>query len=147
MALDEFTRVAQNELYGAAFQESIEKGKLIGSRCRSCQALYLPPRPICPGCRSQDMEMVNFKGEGKLIAYTVISVPPPLMAEEGFSRENPYCSGVVELAEGVRVTARILGVHVKKPETIKIGTPVVAEYIERVHQGEKKTFLAFRVLA
>ena len=86
------------------------------------------------------------KGKGKLAAYTVITVGTPLMVEEGFDREHPYCSGIVELEGGVRITARILGVDVTQPDQIKIGTPVTVEYQERVHGGEKKTFLAFRAI-
>ena len=48
--------------------------------------------------------------------------------------------------EGVRIAARILGVDVMNPDQIKIGTPVTVEYQERVHGGEKKTFLAFRAI-
>ncbi|MFH0847613.1 MAG: Zn-ribbon domain-containing OB-fold protein [Chloroflexota bacterium] len=135
-----------DEIGRATFQASLEAGNLTGSRCRSCQALYLPPRPICPRCRNRDMEVISFTGKGKLTAYTVISVPPPLMAEAGFSRDNPYCSGVVELDEGVRVTARILGVDVKNPGRIKIGTPLRAEFIQETHQGKRKTILIFRAL-
>ena len=89
------------------------------------------------------MDLVEMKGRGKLIAYTVISVGPPMMIEEGFDRDHPYCSGVVELEEGVRIPGRIVGVNVTEPDQIKIGTPVTVEYQERVRGEEKKTFLAF----
>ena len=85
-------------------------------------------------------------GRGKLVSYTVISVGPPMMIEEGFDREHPYCSGIVELEEGVRIPGRIVGVNVAKPDQIKIGTPVTVEYQERVHGEEKRTFLAFRAV-
>jgi len=148
MALEsEFTRIAENEFYSAAYDRFISQGKLMGSKCRKCGAMYVPPRPICPKCHAREMELVAMKGKGKLAAYTVIAVGPPMMVEEGFDRENPYCSGVVELEEGARITARILGVDVAKPDQIKIGTPVTVEYQERVHSGEKVTFLAFRALS
>jgi len=147
MALEsEFARVAENEFYSAAYDRFISEGKLVGSKCQKCGAMHVPPRPICPKCHANDMELVAMKGEGKLAAYTVVAVGPPMMVEEGFDREHPYCSGVIELEEGVRITARILGVDVTKPDQIKIGTPVTVEYQERVHGGEKKTFLAFRAI-
>ena len=148
MALEgEFTRIAENGFYSAAYNRFISQGKLMGSKCRKCGAIYVPPRPICPKCHARETELVVMKGKGKLAAYTVIAVGPPMMVEEGFDRENPYCSGVVELEEGARITARILGVDVAKPDQIKIGTPVTVEYQERVHSGEKVTFLAFRALS
>jgi len=148
MALEgEFARVAENEFYSAAYDQFISQGKLMGAKCQKCGAMYVPPRPICPKCHADEMELVEMKGKGKLAAYTVITVGTPLMVEEGFDRDHPYCSGVVELEEGARITARILGVDVTKPDQIKIGTPVTVEYQERVHGGEKKTFLAFRAVS
>lgn len=148
MALEgEFAIVAENKFYSAAYDRFISEGKLMGSKCQKCGAMYVPPRPICPKCHASEMELVAMKGKGKLAAYTVITVGTPLMVEEGFDREHPYCSGVVELEEGARITARILGVNVMNPDRIKIGTPVAVEYQERVHGGEKKTFLAFRALS
>ncbi|MFH1639981.1 MAG: OB-fold domain-containing protein [Chloroflexota bacterium] len=143
---DEFSRVAKNDFYRAAYRQFLVRKKLIGSRCRGCGALYLPPRPICPECHAGEMELLAMKGTGKLVAYTVIAVPPPLMIEEGFDQENRYCCGVVELEEGVRVTARILGVDVAHPETISIGTPLAVEYQIRLHGGKERAFLAFRAM-
>lgn len=148
MALeDKFARVAENEFYSAAYDRFISEGKLMGSKCQQCGARYVPPRPICPKCHASEMELVAMKGKGRLAAYTVITVGTPLMVEEGFDRDHPYCSGVVELEEGARITARILGVDVTQPDQIKIGTPVAVEYQEQVHGGEKKTFLAFRAVS
>ena len=140
----EFTRIAENEFYSAAYDRFISQGKLMGAKCKKCGAMYIPQRPICPKCHANEMELVAMSGKGKLAAYTVITVGLPMMIEEGFDRENPYCSGVVELEEGIKITARILGVDVTKPDQIKIGTPVTVEYQEQVHGGEKMTFLAFR---
>ncbi len=143
----EIAEVAENEFYSAAYHRFISQGRLVGSECSKCGARHLPPRPICPQCHAREAKLVEVKGDGKLVAYTVIMVGSPLMVEEGFDREHPYCSGVVELAGGLRVTARILGVDVLHPDRIKIGTPLVAEYQQRVHSGEKETFLAFRAVS
>jgi len=143
--VNEFNKVAGNKLYGAAFRQALKNGKLTVSRCLKCGALFLPPRPICPECHKCDMTITTVKGQGKLVAFTVITAAPPLMLEEGYGRDNPYCCGIVLLDEGVKVTARILGVDVRQPEKIKIGTPVTLEFQEIVRNGEKKTHLAFRV--
>ena len=148
MALEsKFSEVAENEFYSSAYNRFLSERKLMGSKCKKCGHLCVPPKPTCPKCQGSEVELVNIRGKGKLAAYTVISVGAPLMVEEGFDREHPYCSGVVELEEGARVTARILGVDIAKPDQIKIGTPVRVEYVEAMHEGEKKTFLAFRALS
>lgn len=138
--------MAENEFSSSAYNRFLSEKKLMGSKCKRCGAIHLPLRPICSKCSGNEMDLVEMKGRGKLIAYTVISVGPPMMIEEGFDREHPYCSGVVELEEGVRIPGRIVGVNVTEPDQIKIGTPVTVEYQERVRGEEKKTFLAFRAL-
>lgn len=127
-----------------SYEQFLNEEKLMGSRCKKCGRLYLPPRPLCIECNSFDMEWEEIKGEGKLAAFTSIAVGPPFMAAEGYGRKNPYCSGVVELGEGVRVDARIEGFDNTRPETIRIGTPVKAEFLHRGEGENLKTYLAFR---
>lgn len=145
MALEhKFTEVAENQFYSMAYHKFIDQGRLMASKCNKCKHLSIPPNPFCHKCHQNDMELVEMKGNGILAAYTVITVAPPLMAEEGFDRNNPYCSGVVKLDEGPKVTARVLGFDLTKPEQIAIGTPVKAEYVQVGQEDESKTFLAFR---
>ena len=119
----------------------------MGSKCLNCRAIYIPPRPICPKCRGRKAELVELKGKGKIAAYTVVTVGLPMMVEEGHDRDNPYCSGIIELDEGAKITARITGADIMNPDQIKTGTPVTVEYQEREHGGEKRTFLAFRCIS
>ena len=126
------------------YEQFLNEEKLMGSQCKECGEKYFPPRSICAKCHSTEEEWVEFKGSGKLVAFTCISVGPPFMAEEGYDRKNPYCSGVVELEEGVRTAARIEGVDCTKPEVIKIGAPLSVEFLHRGEGEKKKTFLAFK---
>ena len=144
MALEtEFNEVNEHPFYSPAYHRSLKNKKLVGSKCTSCGHVCLPPKPVCPKCEHTDMETVEMEGMGKLAAYTVITVAPPLMVDEGFDRNHPYCSGVVALKEGPKITARILGVDATRPETIQIGTPVKATYVEAQHGDEVINFLAF----
>jgi len=90
------------------------------------------------------MEWVEMKGKGKLAAFTSICVTPTMMIEEGFGRDKPCCSGVVELDEGVRISGRILGFDNGCPENIKIGTPLTVEFQHRGEGDNMKTYLAFK---
>jgi uncharacterized OB-fold protein len=90
------------------------------------------------------MEWVEFKGTGKLAAFTSITVAPPYMAKEGFNRNNPYVVGVVELDEGVKAVARIVEVDAKKTEMIKVGTRLKAKFLEKGEGPDRKTALAFK---
>jgi uncharacterized OB-fold protein len=57
------------------------------------------------------------------------------MNEEGFSREKPYLTGIVELDEGPRISARLLGFDPENPESIRIGIPLVFT-LNEIGEGE-----------
>ena len=127
-----------------SYRQFLNEEKLMGSKCKKCGTLFAPPRPICTKCFSSEMEWVEIKGKGKLAAFTCIAVGPPFMIKEGYDRQHPYCSGVVELEEGVRVVSRVEGVDTTKPETIKVGMPLTVEFLHRGEGENLKTFLAFK---
>lgn len=135
--------MAERPFSDISYQQFLQEEKLMGSKCQKCGALYAPPRPICIKCHGTQMQWIEMKGKGKLAAFTCIAVGPPFMIKEGYDRKRPYISGVVALEEGVKVDARIEGFDSTKPETIKIGTPVVARFLHRGEGENRKTFLAF----
>ena len=128
----------------AAFNQYLAEQKLMGSQCQECGTLYLPPRAICPNCHSDRLEWTEFAGNGTLAAFTSVFIGPTFMNQAGFSRKNPYLSGVVTLEEGPSISARILELDALHPETIQIGTPMEATFVEQGEGEAKKTFLAFR---
>lgn len=135
----------------ASFGNFLKEKKLMASKCTKCDALWLPPRPICLKCSSDALEWTELSGKGRLLAYTVIGVGPMPMIEAGYGRDKPYCVGIVEVEEGPRIGAQILGVDVKNPGKIRIGTSLTADYVERgswhfVEElaKERKTYLVFQ---
>ena len=128
-----------------AFQTHLAKGKLMGSKCSACGQTYLPPRALCTACYGETMQWIAVSTQGNLRAFTTIHIAPTAMIDAGYGRDNPYCSGIVELEDGLVISAQILGVDPTKPESIKIGTPVEVEFIERGEE-EQQTFLGFRVI-
>ena len=127
-----------------SYERFLSEDKLMGSKCKKCGVLSVPPRSICVKCYGSEMEWVEMKGKGRLAAFTSIAVGPPFMIKEGYDRKHPYVCGVVELEEAVRVVARIEGVDGTKPETIKIGTLLQVEFLHRGEGENATTFLAFR---
>ena len=127
-----------------SYEQFLNEKKIMGAKCKKCGAVSLPPRPICVSCYGSAMEWVQLKGEGILEAFTGINVAPPYMAKEGFGRNNPYIVGVVRLKEGPGAVSRIVGVDAKKPETIKVGLPLKAEFLTKGEGPEKHTNLAFK---
>jgi uncharacterized OB-fold protein len=90
------------------------------------------------------MEWVELSGQGKLIAFTTVHIAPTAMIEAGYGRNNPYCTGIVQLQEGPAISAQILDVDATQPETIAIGTPMQVTFVERGEGEEQRTFLAFK---
>jgi uncharacterized OB-fold protein len=118
------------------YLKNIEEGMFKAYRCVDCGMVIAPPSGTCYGCGSSSMEWANVSGNGKLIAFTVIHVSP-----DEFAAEVPYYVAIVELEEGTRVSARLLGFDPLKPEEVKLGIPLKLDY-EKGKSG--KTYLAFR---
>ncbi|MGD2127554.1 MAG: Zn-ribbon domain-containing OB-fold protein [Desulfobacteraceae bacterium] len=126
-----------------SYNQFLNEEKLMGSRCKECGAHYVPPRSICIKCYNSEIEWIEMKGEGKLAAFTCITIAPPFMVAQGYDRKHPYVSGVVELDEGGRVDARIEGVDAADPESIKVGMRVKVKFLHREDTQIPETYLAF----
>ena len=137
--------MTDREFTNESFQSFLSEHKLMGSRCATCAALYVPPRPLCPNCFGETMEWVEMGGQATLRAFTVVAVAPSAMVAAGYGRDKPYCSGIVGLKEGPSISAQIVGVDVGQPETIRIGAPVSVVYLERGEGDETRSYLAFEV--
>ena len=130
-----------------AFQSYLEEGKLKANRCIPCQETYLPVRSVCPKCLGTDLAWRECSGKGTLAAFTAVHIGPTFMNDEGFGRDNPYLTGVVELEEGVRISARLLGFDPDQPDQVAIGTPVQLELIKIGDDDQLRTQLAFKALS
>jgi uncharacterized OB-fold protein len=115
------------EFNAASFYAYLKEKRLMGVRCRACHRLSATPRPLCPSCRSQDMEWYEFSGRGRLSTFTCVSIVPVFMGQRGYGRDKPYCTGVVTLEEGPRISALILGVDADNPQNIRTGMNLVLD--------------------
>ena len=52
------------------------------------------------------------------------------MSKKGYGRDKPYCTGIVTLEEGPRLSALIVGVDAANPDDIKMGTEMVLDLAE-----------------
>ncbi len=88
--------------------------RLEGRRCAGCGTLHFPPRDACSACRGREMEPFRFCGRGTVFSYAEVAQAP-----QGFS--GPYLVALIDLEEGVRVTAQLTDVE---PDDVTIGLPV-----------------------
>lgn len=131
----------------ASFQAYMNEGKLMGSRNRESGEIFVPPRPIDPRTHSADMEWVELSGRGKLAAFTSVYIGTTAMIDAGYDRSKPYVAGIIELEEGPRISAQLLGVDGKQPDIAWIGRPVTATFVERGERDKQQTYLAFEMTA
>jgi uncharacterized OB-fold protein len=113
------------------FREIPQRYRLEAGRCKKCGKIYFPPRQYCGECKSKEFETINLSDTGKLLTYTIIRVGP-----SNFSGETPYGVGVVELDDGVRLTAQFADTELEK---IKIGQKI--KLVFRRIQDEGKSGL------
>ena len=128
------------------YRQFLNEEKLMGSKCAACGSVFVPPRPLCSKCRGTELQWVEMQGTGKLAAFTCIAIGPPSMIEQGFNRDNPYCSAVIELQEGPRVVARVEGLDMQHPQNIEIGTPLKSKFLHRRVGDDTATSLLFTPL-
>jgi len=88
--------------------------RLEGRRCKRCGELQFPPREACGACRGRETEPNRVRGRGAVNSFAEVAQAP-----RGFS--GPYLVALVELEEGVRVTAQLTDVDA---DEVEIGMPV-----------------------
>lgn len=97
------------DLYNAALSESFwaaaKRHELVMPRCKTCSELFFYPRELCPHCFSADLEWVPVSGQGRVYSYTVVHQP----AHPAFREEAPYVYAMIQLDEGPRCIANIVG--------------------------------------
>ncbi len=123
-----------SEFTTKSFNGFVAQGKLMGTRCKNCEELLIPPRQICSRCGSQQLEWHEFKGEGILDAFTINRTP-----SSGFKGRCPYAVGIVKLNEGPSISGLLT---FDEPEKIKVGIRVSFTVVK---DGEK-SILAFKKL-
>lgn len=140
------TTTATRQPTAAAFSLFLNEHQLMATHCTQCNALYLPPRAVCPHCHADIQEWVALSGKGTLAGFTAIHIAPTALVEAGHDRNHPYLSGIVNLDEGVAISARIVGVDAKEPDLSWIGMPVEVAWLDTGAGDARQTTLAFRLV-
>ena len=92
------------------FWDGCKEGRFLLRHCNACGDDHFYPRPFCPKCWSDDVDVEGGVGPGTLYTYSIVrqnDLPP-------FNERVPYVAAVVELDEGPRVMTNIEGVPVRR---------------------------------
>jgi uncharacterized OB-fold protein len=96
---------------------------LIGGHCAACARRHFPDADVCPWCGRAAVREVVLAREGRLWAWTAVTVAPP-----GYEGPVPFGFGVVELpADRLRVVTRLT---VADPAALHAGEPVVYSVVD-----------------
>jgi uncharacterized protein len=98
--------------------------RLLIRKCSACGQLHFMPRHLCPVCWSDLLEWVESKGTGTVHSFTVIRRAP--MA--AFASRVPYVIALIELDEGPRMIANVLG---EDALSVRIGDRVKVTFEDR----------------
>ncbi|MEY2403058.1 MAG: uncharacterized protein QOD38_609 [Acidimicrobiaceae bacterium] len=111
----------------AAFWEGCAQGELRVQTCASCGRHRMPPRPMCPWCRSFDVRWEAMSG--RALVWSVVIPYPPLLPAYG--DQAPYNVVVVELEDdpSIRFVGNVVAaagaqLNSVDPHTVEIGDRV-----------------------
>ena len=86
-------------------------------KCNSCELIRYPPSPLCASCWSREFTWTPLSGRGRINSWVVFHQAYFLSYEQ----DIPYNVVEVELDEGPRIIANLLGVANRE---IRSGMPV-----------------------
>jgi len=90
---------------------------LEADQCTECNKIYYPKGYLC-NCNNKNFKKITLSGKGALLSFTEITTPP-----SAFQKSTPYCIGIIELEEGVKITGQIADTKLKD---LNVGMPVQA---------------------
>lgn len=99
------------------FYDRLRQHELVFQRCTGCDVAVFPLRTLCPHCSGEELTLETSARRGVLYSFTTQHRP----ANPHFADSVPYSLGLVDLEEGIRVFASVIGAE---PHELKVGMPV-----------------------
>jgi uncharacterized OB-fold protein len=107
----------------ALFREGLKVNKLFGLKCKDCGVVTCPPRKVCAECGSENLDIIEMKGNGEIKSFTVCYATPA-----GF--QGPYVVAVADMKEGGRLMGNVIDVDPLKTGMELIGKKVKVGFKE-----------------
>ena len=112
------------------YNEALQQNRLLGLKCRSCDAITVPPKIVCRQCTGSELDVTELKGSGKIRTFTTVNV-----ASEGLEDAVPYTIVMVELDEGPWLMGNLEGIDPQDTSMELIGKKV--EMGNKIFTGDK----------
>ncbi len=120
---------AEKEISITSYEEFLNEKKIMGTLCKECNHIDLPPRQICSKCLSTNVEWKELSQNGTIETFTNIHVSTTPFIQRGYDMKHPHYYAIVKLPEGPMISVQLVGFDPSKPETVEVGTPVTASFI------------------
>ena len=98
------------------FIDAAKSGKILVEKCVKCGYRHLATVYFCQKCSGSDFTDEMLEGSGKVVTYTIITVPP-----DGFEKYVPYAWVVLKL-DGSDLRVSGFMDSIKTPSDLPIGT-------------------------
>ena len=118
------------------FTELRDNKRIMGTKCRQCGRVLVPPRIFCEECFVEDMEWVEVAPKGTLMTFG-----DSYFSTDGKKLKDPWMLGIVRLDGSDGGLVHFLGES--RPEDLKIGMPVEAVFKNKP-EGNIMDILYFR---
>lgn len=107
------------------FVAKVKDGKVLAYKCKKCGNLQLATVVFCAKCYSQDFEVVEVEGKGKVVTYTIQNVAP-----QEYEKYGLYAWVVVRLDAGFNISGFLP--NVDSPKNLPINARIkIAGYDEK----------------
>ena len=115
----------------AVFWDAARDGRLVAQRCGGCKKLRHPPRPMCPRCRSLEIEIAELSGKGSVYSYAILHHP------QNPAFDYPVLGVLIDLDEGIRVVSNIVDVD---KDAIRVGMRVEVLFVPTANDRRVPVF-------
>lgn len=99
------------------FWDGCKEHKLLFQKCQKCGLVRWPPSIICSNCYSQDTEVIESTGKGRIYTYAIYHQA----FHPGFKSEVPYMTALIELEEGPHFLSNVIDCE---PSDVECDMPV-----------------------
>ncbi len=110
------------------FWDGANSGQLRIQKCVTTGKHFFPPRRYSPFTVGGETEWVDASGRATLYSYVINHRAAP-----GWENDGPYAIAVVELEEGPRMMANIVGIE-NTPENLVLDMPLQVQFEARGEQ-------------
>ena len=111
------------------WREIPQRYRLEAAKCKKCGFVFFPPRLVCPDCGGRGVRAGRSSPTPARSSPTRSSASPP----QPFEDQAPYAVGIVELDDGVQLTAQVVDCDFAE---LKIGMRVRLEFRKISEDGE-----------